>query len=748
MNLSSNIFPIVLEFDEFQIQRINWEEGKLDSLRERYNQSYSFFRSGDFVYISPGQDNLEQLGDLTTVKVSDNPEIVSSLLRHIFFRAFKGRYPDIKPTFYPFTFPSRKEEHNLILEFLPINLKNAISYKKLNEIYIKWGELNNQKCFFLVIDSSYKWALRYNCATLKKQNFDISNLEVAKLVKYGSSNEVAAPTFQAIGRVLSISGDKAEVETNTGKEEFDLQTLFLNKTHENIKLFLEHSVGTDEANSILQKVKKKEFERNDPTITNKEIIELINVLNRFEYGNFDGFCFTIGNRAVIDFPQLQLENPKYLFDVSFSKVDTSPSRGLNTFGPYDHGKFFEINKPKVLVVCHKNSSGAFSQFLGKLKDGIPDSNYFSKGFLAKYRLQNIQFHYVEIEDYFKNTYLQAIKNAINSSSLEFDIAIVETREDFKKMLPEENPYWAVKAYLLQKGITVQYIKQQNARNPEFIIDSCALQMYAKLGGTPWVLPASPNIAHELIIGIGSSFVKTNNFSGATQNRVIGITTFFNSDGRYLLSNKSKEVSYNEYFEELLSNLKDSINRISLEQGWTEKEIVRIVFHVFKPMKNLEVDVVAQLINEYPDYDIKFAFLSFGEHHPYMIFDLDQNGVSNRYGNIVKGKLVPQRGTNFLLEHGICLLQLKGPKDIKTDRQGFTPPLLIKIHPKSTFTDTTYLVQQVFRLTNISYRSFTPSQLPVTLFYASLITDQLNNLSHVNGWNTDFIRQLRNRKWFI
>ncbi len=84
MNINSNIYPLVLEFDEFQIQRTSWKEGKLDDLREKYNQSYSFFSSGDFIYISPKQDNLEQLGTSVTIKVSERPEIVSPLLKHIF----------------------------------------------------------------------------------------------------------------------------------------------------------------------------------------------------------------------------------------------------------------------------------------------------------------------------------------------------------------------------------------------------------------------------------------------------------------------------------------------------------------------------------------------------------------------------------------------------------------------------------------------------------------------------------------
>ncbi len=196
----------------------------------------------------------------------------------------------------------------------------------------------------------------------------------------------------------------------------------------------------------------------------------------------------------------------------------------------------------------------------------------------------------------------------------------------------------------------------------------------------------------------------------------------------MFSSRSKEVAYQDYFNELLLSLKGSIDAISKEQGWNENEIVRIIFHVFKPMKDLEVEVVARLIEQFPQFEIKFSFVSFGEHHPYLIFDLDQNGISSQFSKSAKGKYTPARGTNLMLEPGVCILQLKGPADVKSGLQAFSGPLVIRIHQKSTFIDPTYIVQQVYRLTNISYKTFKPSQLPVTLLYASLITEQLNKLS--------------------
>jgi len=130
MNLKSNIFSIEIPFDDFQIQRMVWEEGKIDKLREQYNQQYSFFKKDSYIYISPSKEDLPMLGELTTIRVKDEPLIVGSLIRHIFFRAFKDKFPQIKPSFNPFTFPSTKDDHNLILNELPPNLKSIITYKK------------------------------------------------------------------------------------------------------------------------------------------------------------------------------------------------------------------------------------------------------------------------------------------------------------------------------------------------------------------------------------------------------------------------------------------------------------------------------------------------------------------------------------------------------------------------------------------------------------------------------------------
>ncbi len=110
--------------------------------------------------------------------------------------------------------------------------------------------------------------------------------------------------------------------------------------------------------------------------------------------------------------------------------------------------------------------------------------------------------------------------------------------------------------MLSQEIPIQYVTSEIIKkHNEYILNSIALQIYAKLGGTPWVLPSHRSIDKEIIIGIGHSWLRKNQYKGAEQSRVVGITTFFSSDGQYLLGDKVKDVSFENYFNELLKSLR-------------------------------------------------------------------------------------------------------------------------------------------------------------------------------------------------
>jgi hypothetical protein len=207
---------------------------------------------------------------------------------------------------------------------------------------------------------------------------------------------------------------------------------------------------------------------------------------------------------------------------------------------------------------------------------------------------------------------------------------------------------------------------------EYILNSIALQIYAKLGGTPWVLPANRLVDREIIIGIGHSLIRKNELKGADQSRVVGITTFLSSDGQYLLGEKVKDVPFDSYFEELLKSLTQSFSRLEKEQGWSAGDTVRLIFHIFKPVKNTEFDVISQFIKNNTNYKIKFAFVTISKSHPFLMFDPNQAGVNQ------KGAFIPDRAINLFLDSETCLIQMLGAKDLKTGKQAMSTPIQIKI----------------------------------------------------------------------
>src|SRR5690606_36960908 len=116
-----------------------------------------------------------------------------------------------------------------------------------------------------------------------------------------------------------------------------------------------------------------------------------------------------------------------------------------------------------------------------------------------YELQDVVYNIQELSDYSIEDYLQIIRTEFNEKP---DLAIIEIPEDFKKLPDSENPYYKIKAKLLSLEIPAQFILSYKLNKyDQNLLNSVALQIYAKLGGTPWVLPAQGSVDREIVIGI-------------------------------------------------------------------------------------------------------------------------------------------------------------------------------------------------------------------------------------------------------
>lgn len=423
---------------------------------------------------------------------------------------------------------------------------------------------------------------------------------------------------------------------------------------------------------------------------------------------------------------------------------------IDLHGPYD-AESFPDKRVKIAVVCPEEFVGEAGQFLRQLKDGInsADENApFRKGFVRKYHLNACDFTFHEVkraatslEDAYKAASLEALKEKPN-------LAVAVIREQHRDLPDASNPYYTTKARLMAQGVPVQIVKIETIRRQklDYILNNLSLAMYAKLGGIPWTLAPNTDMAHEIVVGIGSARL-TDSRRGAGES-VIGITTVFSGDGQYLLANNTQEVSASQYLDALTLSLKDTVTELRSRFGWKPKDRVRFIFHQsFKKYKDVEAEAVKAFAASLTEFDVQYAFVHVSDSHNWMLFDRVSPGV--KFGNSIKGKMVPQRGQCIPLGPNTALLTLSGPSQVKTPLQGCPHPVLVSIHEDSTFKSLDYLARQVFNLSFISWRGFNPSTLPVSISYSNMIVDLLSHLRHVRNWNPETLATaLKERRWFL
>lgn len=743
-----NFFKIDLPFDEFNVQELPYSEEAFKRLKDQYNSRASFFRHGDSIYISPAIGFDENLGNLVRVKVHERPEIVRSLIRHLLFRSFRddpnteGMLPE---SFSPLSFFSRKNQHDPVRQYLPKEVQGFVQYPRVNEVYVKSVNPGLQHTFGIVIKGRHRWRLNRDLKAMLDDGLDLKGLTVFETTPLHGLDGVLADDEQVLGQIESHDGKTAQVLTNTGVVQRDLASLHLQRTSAQIRRYLNAKVGKSKARSIFEAVKAF----HGSTSRSKEIAESLKLVKWFskkEYRNNDGFCFSITTNAVQQPSGIRIERTRLVFDISPGAAKSTVLSGLKAHGPFDSSRY-PNKKLKILGIFHQRQHGAATSFMGKLINGIPDSSYYKQGLQALFRLHEVNFEIKSIGASFPEDYEGAIDQAIKENQGgNFHIALVECPDGSDTVPISENPYYRAKARLMSYGIPVQCVKEEHLRRNTqglgYTLGPFALQVYSKTGGVPWILPSSQSTDAELVIGIGHSVYRKNQWAHAEQSRVVGFTTFFNGDGRYLMGQESRTVPYDDYFDELLKSLKRSLRTIAEEYGWQEGQTVRLVFHVFKPIKNTEIEVVERLVSEL-DFKVIFAFVTISRRHPWMMLSsLDVRGE-----NVSAEPAL--RGETFLIDHNACLVQLCGRADRPNRTQPVPPPVIVRIHENSTYKDLPYITQQVVDFSYLNWRSFFPSELPAPIFYSSIMAGLSQRLEMIDSWNATMLDQhFRRKTWFL
>lgn len=775
-SLTLGISPVEFSGEHVRIGRLEpTEDTSIRDFRRQHRNTHAFrfdARDGKIANIGvrPG---IEPLGEIVEVPVAEHLLLLAEAISHQLRQWFSGNRKILKP-FHPLICLGSRDR--LLANALrqagvpsPDGRLDVVAKWSFDLRLLSSADPELRPSLGLIADVGTSNVIDIPVSELLESGFDPVGCYVGT---QGEPDELTGSSrLRLVGRVRNTDNGQLSLDDmrgDSGTDRIAASDFFVEARRETLEAVTRalYPSAVDRALEALRRTRTPYISGDGKLKKIRRTIEELNKSARnategalnLRFGDGLGAQFgPLLDRSSPAFPKLlETSRPTMLFGASGHDQDTQPDLGIRRHGPFQYAHN-AVNDPIVAVLCDKSAKGRMEQFAKALRDGIDDDNgRFSGGLVGKFRLTNMRFHFVEIAGDTAESYANAATRALEELPQTPAMALVQVREAHKQRLSGQNPYFVAKGRFMRAGVPVQAVRMETIEQDygrAFKLNNLGLAAYAKIGGVPWVISTRGVATHELVIGIGATEVGGSRLGDRT--RYVGITTLFQGDGRYLVWETTREATFETYPQALLESLRKSIRFVQAQNKWEAGDNVRLVFHVYKPLKRVEIETVKELVQGMlGDYAVEFAFLDISHYHPFQIFDPTQKGVSYRSQETrqtaLKGIYAPQRGTAMLLGPRMALLQLVGANEVKTWGQGLPRPLLFELHPDSDFSDLTYLVRQAFHFSFMSWRSFFPSHEPVTILYSRWIANLLGNLKAVPGWDGSALNLMRDRRamWFL
>lgn len=726
------------------------DDRKLDEFRARYGETHLIKRGRDGVSIVAFVAEGEVVGDRVVFEIGARPDLAKALLKEWLARSLVAKGLRVR-TGQVVEYVSERPDSNILndalyegVRFPPGVGRRIAADFDVRRIRGASGKMRLVVC----IDVRTRITLDDPLPVLLGIGVDPVGLYVQREIDtpWGRRRRLA-------GRVREVVGDRLVLDDrDEGLDELPVAAAWLEPRKENFDRVV-RAVAGPLAPDLLERLRVRVAERVGGWERPKLAAEWVTALGKLPPDVAQGvrvqFATTLLRADSDRFPPFEVyEKPQLVFDPGRTKVSAWNQRGLDKYGPYNYERFAP-KRLQIAVVCQESRQGDVEKFVQKLLDGIRGSKYAENGLMRRYHLDQPFIRVFACRSPTAKHYREAVGRAIEdatSRAQEWDLALVQTDEAMHGLHGDDNPYFVTKVLFLAQQVPTQAFEWETIRPGVAVdatINNVGLACYAKVNGVPWLLPVHQAIAHELVVGLGSYEAQGSRF-GARQ-RYVGVATVFSSDGRYMLESRTPATPANEYFGALLDALERVIGEVRRQDAWSENDPVRLVFHVFKDFNQVEIKAVKALMERLGLPHAEFAFVHVAEIHPYVLFDPDQEGV----GKDNKGEAAAPRGLRVTLAREEALICLKGPKELRQWTDGIPKPLLLKLHPDSTFKDLSTLARQVFDFSCLSWRSLLPSPLPITVLYADLVAEKLLQFRDVTGWAPEHILgPIGRSRWFL
>ena len=751
--LAVNYLPVKFTASSFLAGMVAFESAShLARLRDELAGTHSVTRIGEKIACVPFVAEAPEIGKQVTVDVGENRRLAMGLVRASLIRMLE-RYGYRLRKFTPPVFVARGPGRDLMARAAQGSGRDLAGVHVQPQYCLDARMTGPVGCPGITVGVKTRYEIDIPVTTLIQRGVSVEGRYVLVQADSHDPRLDSVASRHAAGAVDAIDGDYLLLRDAPGINKVLAADAWLEGRRDVMDEVVRVLAGP-KSEVLLERLAKEVFGLTGAEGRLAKTRELASWLGQHPLELATGLAATVGGVAGDGgrgggVRSRLFDEPTFVFGPAGDKIHRSADRGLDEFGPFD-AESFSPKRPLIAVVSPGFLKGTVETFISSFLSGVPGGGVFTQGFVRKYRLTacDVTFESFDSGTRDARAYRDACLAAL-SKPRKPDLAFAITSEDQEDLTGDDSPYLVAKSTFMSHGVPVQEVQIETIRkgNLAYPLNSIALACYAKLGGTPFVIAAPRSVTQELVIGIGSAHVKVSRLT--TPERVVGITTVFSADGNYLLSNRSKEADYEAYPQELLRSLETCIEDVRARNGWQPGDALRLIFHVFKPLRDTEARavklLVGKLAGEYAK--VEFAFVHVSDAHDWALFD--QNSPGRSSGGQVRGRLVPGRGHAVPVSRSEMLLSVSGPWDLKLPLQGLPSPLLLHLHRESTFTDLEYLAGQVFRFTALSWRRPYPSARPVTIMYSDLIAGLLGQLRHVKNWNADIVAtDLRSSRWFL
>lgn len=190
------------------------------------------------------------------------------------------------------------------------------------------------------------------------------------------------------------------------------------------------------------------------------------------------------------------------------------------------------------------------------------------------------------------------------------IFLVHTPEAGYSSDDENSPYYSIKRLLLEQGIPCQMIDTPTLRNPDYKDLNLALNLAAKCGVTPWVLPDEIPDADFFI---GLSYTQSGRRG---QERLMGYANVFNQYGRWeFYSGSTQTFSYQDRSVNFGELAKNTLLRLSDRLP----ESPNISFHYSAKFSREDRMSILDAVRDVRPLGT-YTFVTINTHHEVRLFD--------------------------------------------------------------------------------------------------------------------------------